>query len=257
MKTGLCLQKLSTNAFNDEALKKLSGYSFEWLPGQKGAGTLNAYDSSGSRAGTWSQDPDEGALRGLEYLKWPIGEEQGESLARWASTEQLPMLRCLDLSYGGLNAQGLAALWGGSLCDQLEVLDLTHNNIDDDGAALIAQHPRLALVCGRADIKGEPPCSPLAFNNIGDRGLLALICSPYIDTVKHLNLDDNPFTKAGLLALAADPALARFKGELYARAQDADEEMWQALIDSPYASEPTREQARVQLEILHDRRRTR
>jgi hypothetical protein len=167
------------------------------------------------------------------------------------------MLRCLDLSYGGLNAQGLAALWGGSLCDQLEVLDLTHNDIGDEGAALIAQHPRLALVCGSADIKGEPPCSPLAFNNIGDRGLLALIRSPYIDTVKHLNLDDNPITKAGILALAADPALARFKGELYAHAQDADEEMWQALIDSPHASEPTREQARSQLEILHDRRRTR
>jgi hypothetical protein len=197
---------------------------------------------------------ERGALRAVERLSVDFYEGDVRELAPlWSATAHLPQLRALDLSYCQMGDEGLGVLLRGGICDQLDLIALDHNSISDQGARLLAQHPRLALFCGQAVQKGIN-YAPLEDNHIGDQGLRAIIHSPYIDTVTHLHLFDNPITDQGFIALAADPALARFKGELYTSIRS--EEALSAMLHSPYANPWLRAYAQRRLDLIAKRGQT-
>lgn len=75
---------------------------------------------------------------------------------------------------------------------RVRYLDLSNNNLRDDGARMLANSPYLTCLRGLN----------LSSARIGDAGLKALLASPYLGELRELYLCDNRITAAGAHALA-------------------------------------------------------
>ncbi len=198
---------------------------------------------------------ERGMLAGLVELRLPYNMLGDAAVEALVGSGQLGGLRRLELGKNLIGDAGLIALIERGGLDSLKVLGIADNQIGDVGAAALANSPLLRLL--RPAHKEGHTNGGLLYNKIGRAGVLALLRSTHLDGLEGLDLYENALTHEDIVALAAAPELARLRGSLWVSAPDAREETWRALIDSPYASEPTREQARLQLELLHNRRRTR
>jgi hypothetical protein len=201
-------------------------------------------------------------LRSLELIVWHPGIGALLEAGSWGELRRLT-LRGLTYAdkysgHGGAPAQrettptltdeDVERLARSEVLGRLELLSLKANLLSDAAALALADSGKLA---GLRDLD-------LRENKIGRAGVIALLRGLPPDALEDgLNLNGNPLIHEDILALAAEPALANLRGRLWIGATDEREETWRALIGSPHASEPTRDQARSQLEILHNRRRTR
>jgi hypothetical protein len=168
-----------------------------------------------------------------------------------ADSGMLGSLRELNLSGNQIGDRGLIALIERGGMDRLESLKLYDAQIGDAGAAALASDkvtPRLfcALLNGG-----------LTSNQIGLAGTRALLRSPHIGVVEELWLTANALTHEDIVELAQDPALGDLRGALKFSCRGEREETWQALIDSPYASQGTRGYAMARLKNLRDAQRGR
>jgi uncharacterized protein (TIGR02996 family) len=126
--------------------------------------------------------------------------------AALVGSRHLPALRWLQLSSNpfGPTQQAAAENWHAAQVAPPPsarplVLQLLYNQIDDDGAALLAQWPALARVV----------ILDLGYNSIGNAGAAALAASPHLANLTRLTLYNDPVELAGLWALAASPHLGR------------------------------------------------
>jgi hypothetical protein len=88
---------------------------------------------------------DRSAARNLERLALP-GLGLGEATARAIARLQAGSLERLELAANGLDAAALTTILEAPWLDRLRVLDLTANQLGDDGADLLARHPRTAAL---------------------------------------------------------------------------------------------------------------
>jgi uncharacterized protein (TIGR02996 family) len=173
----------------------------------------NEVGETGARA--LAASPHLGRLRRLELRGNRLGPAGAEALAgseRLASLHRLGLagndvglprllslpgahhllrVPALDLAGNGLTAAALQAIFhrpagaGGAvrLCE----LDLSFNQLGDDGARLLAKCPHLA------------PLRVLRLANcgIGDEGARALAGSPHLNEVEELSLENNPIGDPG------------------------------------------------------------
>jgi uncharacterized protein (TIGR02996 family) len=146
------------------------------------------------------------ALSGLTELdvnnNYYLGEDWGLLLA---AASHLNRLTTLLLSGNGLGAQGVRALAKARHLAGLRELDLRGNEIGPIGAGALARSPIFAnltkLLLG-FDREFDDT------NDLGDRGVRALVGSPHLTKLRVLDLSDNEIGDEGVLALAAWPGLA-------------------------------------------------
>jgi uncharacterized protein (TIGR02996 family) len=126
--------------------------------------------------------------------------------AALVGSRHLPALRWLQLSSNpfGPTQQAVAENWHAAQevpppGARPLVLQLLHNQINDDGAALLAQWPALARLV----------ILDLGYNPLGNAGAAALAASPHLANLTRLTLYNDPVELAGLWALAASPHLGR------------------------------------------------
>jgi hypothetical protein len=181
-----------------------------------------------------------GVLAGLEVLALPF---HGLSdVAALADSGMLGGLRVLELSSNHIEDAGLIALLERGGMDRLEALGIAHNRLGDVGAAALARSPHMRAL--KRHHARDFTAGGLRCNSIGGAGLLALASSPCIDAVEELDVSGNaPLTHEEIVALAALPGCWRLSGWQWSMAEGAREETWQALIDSPYVNEATRDSA--------------
>jgi hypothetical protein len=188
-----------------------------------------------------------GMLEGVESLNLSANMLTDLAAMALADSGMLGQLRELRLGENQIGDAGLIALIERGGMDKLELWSMGSNLVGDAGAAAIASEqvtPR--LFC--ALLKGG-----LSSNRIGLAGVQALLRSPHIHELDGLWFVDNALTGEDVVILAADPALANLRGTFNIRCEEAHEETWQALIDSPYASQGTRDDAARLLKILQSR----
>jgi hypothetical protein len=154
-----------------------------------------------------------------------------------ADSGMLGSLRALNLSGNQIGDRGLIALIERGGMNKLESLLLNRAQIGDAGAAVIASDAVTQRLFCALVTRG------LSENKIGLAGTQALLRSPHIGAVEELWLPSNALTHEDIAALAQDPALGDLRGTLKLSCRDAHEQTWQPLIDSPYASQGTRDYA--------------
>jgi uncharacterized protein (TIGR02996 family) len=132
------------------------------------------------------------SLQRLGLSRNDVGLPRLLSLSRAHALLGVPVL---DLSANGLKAAALQAMFGrrqgpddGPV--RLTHLDLTYNELGDDGARVLAACPHLAGVLALR----------LSHCGIGDEGCRALANGPHFDRVEVLELEGNPLGDAGLRA---------------------------------------------------------
>jgi hypothetical protein len=153
-----------------------------------------------------------------------------EGILLLANSPHLVNLGWLHLSGVRLHASGLEAILASPALHRLVRLDLPHNVLGFEGAALLARSPRLAGLthlglaahpivgyeiddAGAAALAGSPHLTGLRYldlscNQIGDAGACALASSPHLAGLRILNLDVNTtLTADGVLALIRSPSL--------------------------------------------------
>jgi Ran GTPase-activating protein (RanGAP) involved in mRNA processing and transport len=188
-----------------------------------------------------------GALEQLEALELDANLLSDAAAMALADSGMLGQLRELGLMENQIGDVGVAALIERGGMTRLEVLRLSRNLIGDAGAAAIARGP-ITLAAFRELARAE-----LHWNRIGLAGIQALLRSPLIHEIEELDMSCDTLTHEDILALAADPALANLHGVLRAYVRDDSEETWQALIDSPHASQGTRALAMLYAESRRER----
>jgi uncharacterized protein (TIGR02996 family) len=139
-------------------------------------------------------------LRPLEAFvldHMPLGEKGGLALA---SLPAPPRLRLLSLEGCALGEGGAEALAGWPGLAAVEVLNLENNHIGPAAAQALAE----------ANM-GRLRHLDLAGNNLGDKGVMALLASPLLDGLGWLSLRSNRLGRKAALALAASPRLGRLR----------------------------------------------
>jgi hypothetical protein len=109
------------------------------------------------------------------------------SLPRAYNMLRVPVL---DLAGNELTATGLQAILHGSVNPEsvrLIELDLSFNQLGDDGARVLAKCPHLSKLM----------VLKLASCGIGDEGARALANSPHLNEVAELNVENNPIGDPG------------------------------------------------------------
>lgn len=172
-----------------------------------------------TRLKTWS----DGADADIKHL----GTTGAQALA---TSQHLTSLHTLNLSGQSIGAKGVVALAQAPLLQNLESIDLSHNdiaglsnlftrnNIDESGRKkgfrgfLQSSIEQLMgpnnITTNGANILARSPHTSnlkrlrLADNAIGDEGVIALAHSPYLTRLNHLDLDNNQFGDLGLQALS-------------------------------------------------------
>jgi uncharacterized protein (TIGR02996 family) len=212
--SGLKVLNLSRNRFEDDAVEYLANSpilaNLEELVlwgneiGETGAralaasshlGRLRRLDLHENRLGPGGAEALAGserltALRALRLESNEIGGARLHSLSRASDLLRVPVL---DLSRNGLNAASLHLILtrpSGSLppdAVRLEELDLSHNELGNDGARVLAKCPDLAglrvlrlIGCG-----------------IGDDGARAVAESPHLNELVELDVANNPIGDSG------------------------------------------------------------
>lgn len=176
----------------------------------------NEIAETGARA--LAASPHLGRLRRLELRGNRLGPAGAEALAgseRLASLERLGLagnevglprllslsgahhllrVPALDLTGNGLTAAALQAIFhrpvGSEGAVRLRELDLSFNELGDDGARLVAKCPHLASLT----------LLRLANCGIGDDGARALANAPHLNEVEELALENNPIGDPGFRA---------------------------------------------------------
>ena len=135
------------------------------------------------------------SLKVLELQNCEIGDR---GLAALLDSPYLQQLEELELTSNELTHEGIARMCNTHL-PALHTLDLSRNNIGDEGAKHIAESP-LSIQLTKLY---------LTRNGITDRGAKALAQSPHLRQLKVLDIHDNALTEEGYFALAHSPYLHR------------------------------------------------
>jgi uncharacterized protein (TIGR02996 family) len=184
-----------------------------------------------------------------------LGTEWAEVLA---GSTHLSHLRILNLMGNGIERQGVRFLGDADHLATLEALDLGGNDIGPGGLADLAAAPVFAgltdLRLGRDEefsdhgndvgdrgvralVRSRHPSRlrvlVLAGNNITNKGVAELASWPGLARLEWLDLSDNPITDAGAKALAASPDAANLRG-LSFYSNEIGPKGIQALLDSPH-----------------------
>jgi hypothetical protein len=122
-----------------------------------------------------------------------------EGFAHILSRGCFPRLRRLAVQQTELTTASVRALANSPLLDQLTELELTYNQIGDEGAAVLAVSPRISRL-RRLEIS---ECG------IGEEGARALAVSPYLKRLQWLNLYQSP-TRLPQDGATADMLVRRF-----------------------------------------------
>ncbi len=148
--------------------------------------SLNDIAAPGIRGLGWNE-----GLAGLTFLNlW--GNDCGLAGARaLAKTRNLSALQRLDLSHNNIGDSGLAALAQWPLLANVRHLDLGGNRLGNRGVAALAESPHRGVL-------GE---LYLGFNRIGAVGVQVLAGLGLVSGFEVLDLQENPISSAGLLAL--------------------------------------------------------
>ena len=159
------------------------------------------------------------ALEGLERLDMVGTFGEGEELyAAIARSSQLASLVSLDLSHTNITDAGAAVLAAGRFFGKLESLALRNANPDArltcDGALMLSSSPTLSRL-RRLDLTGHA---------IGDRGTRAIAESPYLQSLEELHL----FANAELL----EPALPEGRLPKLLAPAEVFTGPWPALVNS-------------------------
>ncbi len=161
----------------------------------------------------------------------------------------LPHLRALNMGANGLTSAAIRGLSVAFAEPGLERLALRDNQLDDDGAGVIAhcaglQNLRILnlrsnqLTAAGAQALARSPYLKalrhlnLRTNPIGDKGSQALATSPIIEQVQRLDLSSTGLEDGGLVSLLQSPHL-RAVTELSLRNNNVTTEGVKALIQSP------------------------
>jgi hypothetical protein len=218
------------------ALRELKVYGAHRSDHDEGAFVPTLSDEDAARLAS------SGVLAGLEVLALPFHGLSDAAALALADSGMLGELRVLELASNHIADAGLIALLEHGGMDRLEALGLASNRIGDAGAAALARSPHMRAL--KWHLATDLAAGGLRGNNIGGAGLLALASSPCIDAVEELDVSGNaPLTHEEVVALAALPGCSRLRGWQWSMADGAREETWQAILDSPYANEATRDSA--------------
>jgi uncharacterized protein (TIGR02996 family) len=142
-----------------------------------------------SLLGDSSADIDDEALLWVEELR--ILEAQTRHLTRLGNSPLLEHLANLDLSGNNIADNGLERLLASPYLDGLRVLRLSGNRIGGHGAATLARCPDLAGL----------HVLDLAGNRLGDAGARALAESPHLANLRKLVVSGNSINLDALSAL--------------------------------------------------------
>jgi len=195
--------------------------------GPRGCQQLASSSATGSGGGSLLRADAPACLLDLNLSNVSMGHYGSQAIA-----SHLPRtLQRLNLSH---NAMGPDGLW--KLAETLQSLhemrhlDLSHNQILDDGCLEIAKHtlpstPKLATL-------------HLAGNGIGDTGLQALAAALAGSNVRELDLRDNSITNVGAtalaeLALSSSIALLQDEEEESGSSEDEKEEDNESVASIP------------------------
>lgn len=144
----------------------------------------------------------------LEVLDLSHVSMTGEMLRVLFSWPQCQHLKSLNLSNCGLGAQQLVQLADLQGVFAFDVLDLTSNEMGDDGLVQLAKSPVLSGV-KTLKLGGDAYGGT---NALGDDGLVALAQSPHVKGLEVLDLGGNAIGNRGVEALAKAPWMATVRG---------------------------------------------
>jgi uncharacterized protein (TIGR02996 family) len=133
--------------------------------------------------------------RGLLHLRVPADTFL---LLDWLELTQTSTWEWIEAVHIRLDGRvGIQALADSPLLACLPALDLSDNDLEDEGVAILAVSPHL----------GQLRSLDLGFNKIGPAGAAVLAQSPHLPRLGALNLYDNHLGDEGVAALAASPHL--------------------------------------------------
>jgi Leucine-rich repeat (LRR) protein len=116
-------------------------------------------------------------------------------------SKTLPCLKKLNLERSYVDAEGIRALIGGKIAENIEELNIAANKFGDEGASLIA---------GTSNLKKLKVLN-LSQNTIGDDGAKAIGMSTQLSGLTHLYMGRNAFGSEGAEAIHQTKTLTQLK----------------------------------------------
>lgn len=167
-------------------------------------------------------------LSALENLYLNFNELEDDGLIALAQNATLAPID-FQLSNNRIGDDAITQLASGTALQRIENLVLYDNNIGDAGLTALAKTPCLTLE--ELSIENNP---------FGDKGFIALIDhAHHFPTIETLDLRATDITAQSAIHLAKSSFLAQLDGVLLDEENDIDPSGWEALIESPYATEYT------------------
>lgn len=142
-----------------------------------------------------------GNFERLESLDIGWGGVGNETAKALGEAKGFPVLKKLELERGYIDAKGIEDFIKGGVCQNLEALNLSANQVDDDAAGLLAS----------SDVFPELRLLRLSQNRIGDAGAKALGASTAFPKLTALYLGRNYFTAEGAQAVYETKTMTELK----------------------------------------------
>lgn len=183
------------------------------------------------------------ALLGLSFVG-SLHQDTHLNIDRFANMPEIKRIVSLSWRFCEIGSRGIQSLVSSSFLHSLKTLALYYDAIGDEGASVLgtfsAQLSKLILFENQIGPKGISALmsSPsliglnelyLGENQIGDEGILAISISPYLTSLESLTLAYNDIGPKGVQALITSPYLSKLTNLLLI-GQAIDEGSKQALM---------------------------
>ena len=161
------------------------------------------------------------SLRSLSFYQ-PSGLSK-EIIDTLASSTQLPQLSEFHFEGGYLELADIKSLFHAPFLQELEVLNLRHNKLGDEGISYFAKHNEYKQI----------KSLNLEYNHITEVGCKALMASPHLPSLERLIFKSNPIKDQGLEYIANSP-LSNNLIELSVGVSEFTEDGLTSLAQSPH-----------------------